>query len=120
MNVLLQKAKIVFDPSDNYIPKKRSKKIYEKKKSPDSKSKPIPVNELPTIDISSSKINTVSPVPSRSTSPVEKPINLEISHEESDICCICSTNTPKREFVDCPICLIKSSTNIVINKYIVE
>ncbi|VVC43191.1 Zinc finger, RING/FYVE/PHD-type,Sterile alpha motif/pointed domain,Zinc finger, PHD-type, conserved [Cinara cedri] len=100
------KAKVVFDPSDNYLPKRKNKKQLDKKKSPDSKLKQIPVNESLLIDNSSNDINTSShvPVPSPPTSPVKS----EIIEEKSNNCYICSTNTPKCIFLDCPICLIKT------------
>lgn len=109
----------MFDPSDNYLPKRRNKKLHDKKKNSDSKSKHSLNNELSIIDSSSNDIITISPVPSPSTSPVR--LNApEIFQEESPICCICLRNTPKRDFIDCAICSIKSSTYFLITKYIVE
>jgi len=126
---LLQKAKVVFDPSDNHIPKKRAKYSYKnekpvetstvkktkndrtrirKKKRVKSKTKILPITEL--LDDLSTEINTKSPIVSPKNSPVKNDI-IEVTQEKLKNCFICATISEKTELIDCPICLIKGNDN---------
>ncbi|KAL5238876.1 hypothetical protein ACI65C_006286 [Semiaphis heraclei] len=124
------KAKVVFDPSDTHIPKKRSKyshtnekplkattvKIttYDRRKKQDTtKSKGSPqdlsVNSVTEVtellDCMSTGINTVAPIHSTVKS---------VTRESSKNCFICSKILGKTELVDCPICLIKAHRHCLI------
>jgi len=124
-NVLLQKAKIVFDPSDVHIPKKRKKKsekfasvntlrkpMLSKKNIMDVNIKPTntTANELvdyslnETTFVSSSSEHSLSDSPVRYATP-------EIFQEELTICCMCTEDTSNkdRESISCPICMIKGT-----------
>jgi len=131
---LLQKAKVVFDPSDNHIPKKRAKYSFKnekpteastvkkttnvktrvkKRKRVTSKSKILSVTEL--LDGLSTEDNTKSPIVSPSNSPVKKTVNAE---DPPDGCFICLTISEKSELIDCKICLIRGNNFIVIDKFL--
>lgn len=134
------KAKVVFDPSDNHIPKKRAKYSYKnekpvetttvrttttvkkttndrRKKQDTTKSKSLPVNPVTEVtellDSPSTKINTISPVHSPINSPVNS-VTTEVTQEISKNCFVCSTVLEKTELIDCPICLIKAHKNCLI------
>lgn len=110
----MQRAKKVFDPSDNYIPRKRNKtsvkpdkNAYNTNKDQDTRPKTQKVNE--SLEISTKENLTVSPVRVQSHLPVITP--SEKSREVPNICFICSKNTQKKDLIDCPICLIKGNYN---------
>lgn len=121
--VLLQKAKVVFDPSDIHIPKKR--KIIPKKsvqsvnispkKTPGSDKKNNqnvkPKSKL-IKELSDSSINEVTSVFSEqplSNSPIRP--TTETCEEVLDICSLCSENIliNERKLVDCKICMVKGN-----------
>jgi len=120
------KAKVVFDPSDNHIPKKRAKysyknekptetttvkktrektKIDRRKKRDTSKSKSLPVN--PVTELADCSLTEIS---SMTISPVHSPINAsvksataEVTQNLSKMCCMCSKISENKELLDCPI-----------------
>lgn len=122
--VLLQKAKVVFDPSDVHVPKKRKiitkksgqsvspkKKIGSDKKNNQSiKPKSKLIKEL-----SDSSINEVTSVLSEQPLP-NSPVRptTENGEEVLDVCSICSENilVNEKKLVDCKICLVKG--NLII------
>ncbi|XP_025208031.1 uncharacterized protein LOC112603595 [Melanaphis sacchari] len=122
------KAKVVFDPSDNHIPKKRAKYSYKNDKSIEvttvrkttsdrrrkqdtTKAKSLRVNSITeSLDSSSTEINTISPV----NSPV-KSATPEVTKETlSKMCYMCSKILENKELLDCPICLIKAHKDCLI------
>lgn len=123
---------MVFDPSDNHIPKKRAKYSYKNEKPVESntvkkttndkprdkrkkrqvtKSKSLPVKPVTELlDSSSTEINTISSTGSPVNSPV-KIVTPDVTEEKSKSCFICSTISEKSDLIDCPICLIKGNNN---------
>lgn len=121
---------MVFDPSDNHIPKKRVKYSIKNEKSMESstvkkttndrprdkrrkqhaKSLPIkPETEL-LDDSSTEEINTLS----STVSPINSPVKIvipDVTPEKSKSCFICSTISGKTELFECPICLVKGNNN---------
>lgn len=128
---LLQKAKVVFDPSDNHIPKKRAKYSYKNEKPIETSTvkkttndrtrdrrrkrhttkakKSLSVNPVTeSLDGSSTEINTISSIVSPPNSPV-KSVTPDVTPEKSKNCFICSTITGKTELIDCPICFVRGN-----------
>ncbi|KAL4092007.1 hypothetical protein QTP88_026592 [Uroleucon formosanum] len=126
------KAKVVFDPSDNHIPKKRAKYSYKnekpietstikkttndrtrvrKKKQITTRSKILPVIEL--LDDLSTEINTKSPIVSPKNSPV-KSVTIKDTQEKLRHCFICETISGKTELINCSICLTKAHRDCLI------
>ncbi|XP_060857446.1 histone-lysine N-methyltransferase 2A-like [Metopolophium dirhodum] len=118
------KAKIVFDPSDTHIPKKRSKHSYTNKKPMEAttikkttndgrKQKDTTKSKCPSVtdvtellDCMSTEINTISQI----HSPIQlqvKRVTPKVTLDTSKNCCICSKILGKTELIDCPICFIK-------------
>lgn len=112
----LQKAKVVFDPSDIHIPKKKNKYSFKKKKpiaattvkkttngSTKKQDTTRSVNSVTeSLDSLSTEIKTISPIHSTGKSVTQK---------TSKNCFICSKISGNTELIDCPICLIKGSNN---------
>lgn len=115
-----QRAKKVFDPSDNNVPKRRVKstKPANKKRNQDVKSKSQTTNEL----LSYSSTDTVSVSPTSIQLPHSLSIiPSEFIEEKPIVCFICSKTIHKKELVDCSICKIKGSnrpTNYNIYLYV--
>ncbi|CAH1725105.1 uncharacterized protein LOC114131588 isoform X1 [Aphis gossypii] len=126
------KAKVVFDPSDNHIPKKRAKYSYKNEKSAEastvkrtsindrrrkqdtSKSKSLPVNPVTEpLDCSSVDTSVISPVHSPIKSPVISATS-EVTQELSKMCYLCSKVSENKELLDCQICLIKAHKDCII------
>ncbi|XP_008186333.1 uncharacterized protein LOC100568619 [Acyrthosiphon pisum] len=128
------KAKIVFDPSDTHIPKKRSKYSYtnkkpteattikkttndEKKQQDTTKSKSLSVNPLTEVtellDSMSTEINTISQIHSPKKSQGKR-VTPKVTLDKSKNCFICSTILGKTELIDCPICFIKAHKHCLI------
>ncbi|XP_026823358.1 uncharacterized protein LOC113561247 [Rhopalosiphum maidis] len=128
------KAKVVFDPSDNHIPKKRAKYSYKNEKPTEattvkkttkdrrrkrdtSKSKSLPVNPVTELaDCSLTEINSISPVHSPINSPVKtvKSATAEVIQNLSKMCYMCSKISENKELLDCPICSIKAHKDCLI------
>lgn len=121
---------MVFDPSDNHIPKKRAKYSYKNEKSAEattvkrttndrrrkqdtSKSKSLPVNSVTEpLDCLSVDTSVISPVHSPIKSPV-KSATSEVTQELSKMCYLCSKVSENKELLDCQICLIKGRIIII-------
>lgn len=106
----------MFDPSDNYMPKRKRARTSikheknlpiakEKEKEPDTKTKVHILNEPLQISIKTEK-SDFSPLDSPSSSPVKR-LTPEILQETTNICSICTKFAPKKDLVDCPVCIIK-------------
>ncbi|CAI6363822.1 unnamed protein product [Macrosiphum euphorbiae] len=124
------KAKVVFDPSDNHIPKKRAKYSFKtekpteattvkkttnvrthvkKRKQVTTKSKFLGVTEL--LDGLSTENKTKSPIVSPTNSPVKK---IVLAEDPPDGCFICLTISEKSELTDCTICSIRAHRHCLI------
>ncbi|XP_029345573.1 uncharacterized protein LOC100166730 [Acyrthosiphon pisum] len=124
------KAKVVFDPSDNHIPKKRAKYSFKneklteastvkkttnvrtrvkKRKRVTTKSKILPVTE--SLDDLPTENNTKSPIVSPTNSPVKK---IVLAEDPPASCFICLTISGKSELIDCAICSIRAHRHCLI------
>ncbi|XP_022174070.1 histone-lysine N-methyltransferase 2A-like [Myzus persicae] len=113
------KAKVVFDPSDIHIPKKKNKYSFKKKKpiaattvkkttngSTKKQDTTRSVNSVTeSLDSLSTEIKTISPIHSTGKSVTQK---------TSKNCFICSKISGNTELIDCPICLIKAHRHCLI------
>lgn len=123
------KAKVVFDPSDVHVPKKRKnipkksgqcvntskKKIQcDKKNNQNIKPKSKLIKELP--DASINEVISVFSKHSLSNSPIRN--TSETCEEVLNICSICSENilANERKLVDCKICMVKVHEHCLITK----
>jgi len=99
------RAKKVFDPSDNHIPKRRIKsaKPVNKKKNLDVKPKNTTSNEL--FSYPSNDIIDAAPIPG---------MRAEVFQEKKSVCFMCSKTKHKKELMDCPICNIKAHRECLI------
>lgn len=127
----MQKAKIVFDPSDVHIPKKRKKNSEKsvkvknwRKSEPSMKNNAHPtinhsnrtetdlveesddysLNETTSVSLSSE--HSLYDSPERCDTP-------EIVQAELTICCMCTKDTFNQESVSCPICMIKGNLHLL-------
>lgn len=119
--VLLQKAKVVFDPSDVHVPKKRKitpkksgQSVSPKKKigSDKKNNQNIKPKGRLIIELSEPSINEVTSVLSEQSLP-NSPVGptTETSEEVLDVCLICSEDilVNEKKLVDCKICLVKGN-----------
>ncbi|XP_025405178.1 uncharacterized protein LOC112679542 isoform X2 [Sipha flava] len=122
------KAKKVFDPSDNYLPKKRNKYSSSKpvnfiksnnvkNRNKKKKQKAIDKNSLKN-DLSECSAEESIPESEHSYSPSNPPISpTEITQKKmADDCFMCNTIGDINDIIDCPICLIKVHKDCLVIK----
>lgn len=122
---MLQRAKKVFDPSDNYLPKKRnnssvrtvkpiqSNNVKKRKRTKKNNQKTKSNNNLVNNSSDCSRDeNIISLVhsPSPSSSAIT---STEIPETITTICFLC-TEIIGGDIIDCPVCLVKGNNTYIM------